>query len=85
MPRPITQKQIKSKYIQMSASESLSLIRNISLIIRDKVPKNNEHQQLVILLKEITEIITSPLNNDGIIDVLDSLYTEYLDKLVEPE
>lgn len=82
-PRQITEKQISDKHIKMSASESFGLLKNIGVIIGDKVPEDNEYWQVIILLKEILDIVTAPYFDEEILVHLDSLIESYLISLVD--
>lgn len=77
-PIEITAKQIKKKRIKMSGSESSCSLKNIGVIIGDLIPKENEHWRLVMLLKEIFDIVTAPYFSEHIPDYLASLVEEYL-------
>lgn len=81
IPPLITEKQISKKHIKMSASESMTFIRNIGVMIGDLIPRENELWQLIIIFKEIVDIVTSPVVSDGVIKKLDGLITKYLTKL----
>ena len=68
-PRPITRekskksnpdKLIKKIKIKQSAAEMICLIRYLGVIIGHKIPKNNEHWELYLILRKITAIVTSP-------------------------
>lgn len=80
-PRPIKPNQIKNRHIKMSASEALSFIRNLALLIGDLIPRNNKHWKLISLLKEIIDIITSPIVSMEVLDYLQSILSEYFRKL----
>ncbi|XP_043478510.1 uncharacterized protein LOC122508910 [Leptopilina heterotoma] len=80
-PRPIKLNQIKNKHIKMSASEAFCFIRNLGLLIGDLVPRANEHWDLFITLREIIDIVVSPIVDVDILNYLESLIAEYLGKL----
>lgn len=80
-PVVITNEKLAAKHSKMSGSEASGLIRNIGLMIGDLIPRGNEHWQLLILLKEIYDILTSPVITTDIIDYLESLITRYLTEL----
>lgn len=77
-PRPLKKAQIIEKYIKMSAAESLCFIRNVGVLIGHLIPENNRHWKLCILLKEIVDIVTSPIIHSDICDYLENLISEYL-------
>ena len=80
-PRPIKPNQIKNKHIKMSASEALCFLRNLGLLIGDLIPRANVHWKLVVLLKEIIDIVFSSVVSYEILDHLESIIAEYLLKL----
>ena len=82
-PPHITINQVKAKYIKMSASESLCFLRNIGLLIGDYIPVENVHWKLVILLKEILDVVSSRIVTVKLSYFLESLITEYLTLLIE--
>ena len=74
----IKQHHINDKYINMSASETSCLMRNIRVSIGEYVPEDNEYWKIIILLKEILDFVTVPLILDSIADYLERLISEYL-------
>lgn len=78
----VKQSHIGDKCINMYASEMLCLIRNIGVLIGDFVPKGNVYWQIVISLKEILDILISPVVHDGIPIYLAHLIRRHLSMLV---
>lgn len=58
-PPDILESHLKNKYIILSAAEMQKLIKNVNLMIGCYVDKNDQHCQLLLSLKEISEIIFS--------------------------
>ena len=79
--QPIKESQIKNKHIKMSASELLSFIRNIGVFIGHKIPLQDKHWNLIILMKNIIDIVTAPVIQKGVADYLEVLISEYLSSL----
>ena len=81
--KPIAIKIIKimEKHIKMSAAEALCFLRNIGLLIGELVPEGDPHWQIIILLIDIIDIVTSHVVYIGIFDRLESLVKEYLWRL----
>ncbi|CAG5093464.1 Protein of unknown function [Cotesia congregata] len=70
--------QIKTRFIKMSASESRCILENIGVLIGDWVPRKNLHWRLVILIKEIFDIVSATVIHKGISYYLTNLIGEYL-------
>ena len=77
-PIAITMTKIMEKHIKMSAPEALCFLRNISLLIGELVPEGDPHWQIIILLKNIIDIVTSHVVYTSIADRLESIVKEYL-------
>ena len=80
-PIAIKMTKIMEKHIEMSAAEALCFLRNIGLLIGELVPEGDRHWQIIILLKDIIDIVTSYVVYTGIADRLESLVKEYLWRL----
>jgi hypothetical protein len=59
--------------LKMTASQCWCLIRNITCIVGHKVPRDECHWQLLILLLEILDIVFAPKVNEGL-----SIYLAYV-------
>lgn len=79
-PPPILEKHLKKKCIIMSASEMLSLIRNILLIIESTKSVSEDNKQWLLLkkLKQIVDIAFSKTVHEKTYVSLDNLIEEYL-------
>ncbi|CAG5073511.1 Protein of unknown function [Cotesia congregata] len=77
-PRTLKPNQIKTRFIKMSASESRCFLENIGVLIGDWVPRKNLHWRLVILIKEIFDIVSATVIHKGISYYLTNLIGEYL-------
>ncbi|CAD6224838.1 GSCOCG00005578001-RA-CDS, partial [Cotesia congregata] len=77
-PRTLKPNQIKTRFIKMSASESRCILENIGVLIGDWVPRKNLHWRLVILIKEIFDIVSATVIHKGISYYLTNLIGEYL-------
>ena len=82
-PAEITPCQIQNQFIKMLATESLCFIRNIGVLIEDLVPPGNVYWKVIIHLKEIVDIVTSPVVYRGLADYLDSVVHDYLNLLTK--
>lgn len=80
-PVEITDAHITSAQVTISAAEMLCLVRNLNLIIGDLIERNDEHWNIVILLKKIVEICTSHAIPKRTIPYLKNLIEEYLQNL----
>ena len=65
----------------MSASEALCLLRNVGVLIGDLIPLEHEHWGLVILLRDIPDMVTSLVVNETLSYLLESIVHEYLNLL----
>jgi len=63
--------------LRIQAAESWCLIRNLSLIIGSKVPENDEHWKLLLLLLDCLDLIFAPVITLGQIDLLAILIQDY--------
>ncbi|XP_018376743.1 PREDICTED: uncharacterized protein LOC108769975 [Trachymyrmex cornetzi] len=78
-PREINMIKLKNKHIKMSTSEMLCFLRNIGLLIGHYIPTDDQHWKIVIVLKEILDIITATVVHGDLADHLESLIEEYLE------
>jgi hypothetical protein len=67
--------------LKMSASECLTLARNLPLLIGDRVPVDDEHWKLLVLLNKILAIIICDSFVSGTENYLELLIKEYLELL----
>lgn len=81
-PRNVTSNQVKEKFVKMSAAESQCFLRNIGIIIGDKIPCRDQHWRLIIILKEIYDIVTATSVQNGLHEYLSDLISNYLRLLV---
>ncbi|XP_074096554.1 uncharacterized protein LOC141525814 isoform X1 [Cotesia typhae] len=77
VPPSIIDSHLKNKYVVMSASEMLSLVRNFCFIVGDLVPRNHEIWQYYISLLEINEILTSQTFTQELLEYLENIITEH--------
>ena len=78
IPPELNEKSIKNGCIILTSSEMLYLIQNLNLIIGDLVPKNNEHWQMYLFLKEIVTVVSSNTIHPLTYQALETLIFEYL-------
>lgn len=72
-PPAINDNHLKNKYIIMSASEMLCLVRNFGFIVGDLVDEQNDTWKYYNLLLELTEILTSQTFSHELLEYLDNL------------
>lgn len=77
VPAIITANHLKNKYIIMSASEMLSLVRNFGFIVGDLIDEGNDVWIYYNLLLEITEILTSQTFSLELLEYLKNLIYEH--------
>lgn len=76
--KKMTSDQVKNKRSEMSASEALCFIKDVG-VLKDKLNSvGNKYRRIILLLKEIVDIATSYVVNDGLVLRLESLVYEYL-------
>uniref|UniRef100_A0A0C9RNU9 ZNF687 protein n=1 Tax=Fopius arisanus TaxID=64838 RepID=A0A0C9RNU9_9HYME len=78
VPAEITSMHLTNKAIIMSASEMLTLVRYLPLIIAHKIPEKDDVWQLLLSLKEIIDIVTSYDVDNDCWQVLQVKIDEYL-------
>lgn len=64
------------KTIGGNASENWTLLRLLSFIIGAKIPLNDPAWQVLMNLKDITELVVSPIHTEESICYLDTLISE---------
>ena len=69
--------------LKMSASECWCLMRNLPCIVGHKVPRNNPHWRLFLLLLEIADIIFAPKVNPDLAGYLSHLISDHHQLFVE--
>lgn len=72
----------KSKFIILSSSEMMNLIRNLNLMIGFQVDEDDKHCQLLLNLKDIAEILVSTKISSSTPKILECKVVEYLKLLV---
>uniref|UniRef100_A0A0C9Q8E6 ZNF333_0 protein n=1 Tax=Fopius arisanus TaxID=64838 RepID=A0A0C9Q8E6_9HYME len=77
-PTEIFASHLKNKCINMSASEMLTLIVNLPVIIGHFVPHDDEVWQLLLSLRKITIIVIDYQFSKSVPDILEAIITEYL-------
>ena len=76
-PPTITNVHLKKKYLIMSASEMLCLVRYFSVIIGDLVNEDNEVWQFYLLLRQIIDLVTSRSFQTKCVTLLRTLISEH--------
>lgn len=71
------------KSIGGNAHENWTLLRLLPFIIGEKIPKNDEAWQVLMTLKDITELVVSPSHREESICYLDTLISEHRNRLLE--
>lgn len=82
-PPQIMESHINDGCLSMSASEMINLIMNLGMIIGDLVPEGDKHWQLIILMKDILQILSAKSYQRGMHELLNSLIIDYLTLLSE--
>lgn len=82
-PQPIPKDFALRKRICGNAHENWTLLRLLSFIIGTKIPLNDPAWQVLMNLKDITELAVSPLHSEGTISYLDTLISEHRHRLLE--
>ena len=82
-PRLVTKEQLKNKFIKMSAAEMLTFFTYAPIMFGRLVPGNNRFWQLLIQMRRILSLITSPSFNTDWCDYLDNLIFEHHDEYIE--
>ncbi|CAG5102768.1 Protein of unknown function [Cotesia congregata] len=73
VPPAISANHLKNKYIIISASEMLSLVRNFAFVVGDLVDEQNDIWMYNNLLLEVTEILTSQIFSSELLEYLGNL------------
>ncbi|XP_044588804.1 uncharacterized protein LOC123267985 [Cotesia glomerata] len=76
-PAFINNNHLKNKYLIMSASEMLSLVRNFCFIIGDKVEEKDDIWHYYLILLELTTLLTSQTLTYELVDYLEALIIEH--------
>lgn len=76
-PPAISKAQLLKKHIIFSASEMSTLIKNLSLIIGDRVPVNNFVWDIYLTLFEIICVVLSKVVTPGSAELLKTLISEH--------
>lgn len=63
--------------IHMNAAEALCFIRNLPLIVGCKIPRDNPHWALILMLLDILDIIFAPEINRGLCSYLAQLIADH--------
>lgn len=82
-PQPIPTDFVSRKRICGNAYENWTLLRLLSFIIGTKIPLNDPAWQVLMNLKDITELVVSPLHTEESICYLDTLISEHRHRLLE--
>lgn len=79
---PILESPLKNKYLIMSASEMLCLVRNFTFIIGDLIELNDEVWGYYLLLLEMTEILTAQTFTNELLEYLENLISEHNENFI---
>lgn len=82
-PQPIPTNLVSRKTIGGNASENWTLLRLLSFIIGAKIPLNDPAWQVLMNLKDITELVVSPIHTEESICYSDTLISEHRHRLLE--
>lgn len=77
-PPSITDSHLSKKKIHLSSSEMLCLVRNITLVIGDLVPIDDEFWQVIIMLHSIVDIVFASHIQKEVCNYLQTIIAEYL-------
>lgn len=69
--------------IHLNAAEALCFIRNLPLMIASKIPREEPHWQLLLMLLNILDIVLAPVVTDGLCSYLRHLIDEHHTHLKE--
>ena len=69
--------------LKQSAAQMWLLLRALPFILRDKVPENDKHMELILYLLKIMEICFAPKLDTGILPYLSALITEHHELFLE--
>lgn len=76
-PQPITPKLSSCRSIGGNAHENWTLLRLLPFVIGEKVPFTEPAWQVLMTLKDITELVVSPVQTEDSISYLDKLISEH--------
>lgn len=82
-PQPIPLHFASCKSIGGNAAENWTLLRLLPFIIGVKIPFDEPAWQVLMTLKDITELVVSPIQTEESISYLDTLISEHRDRLLE--
>jgi hypothetical protein len=76
-PQPIPQTFAARKNIGGNAHENWAVLRLLPLVIGERIPENEPKWQIILNLKEIVELVFSPVRTDLTLCFLDSKISEH--------
>ncbi len=82
-PQPISANLVLRKSIGGNAHENWTLLRLFSFIIGAKIPLNEPAWQVLMTLKDITDLVVAPTHTEETICYLDTLISEHRHRLLE--
>ncbi len=82
-PQPIPQNLSSRRSIGRNAHENWTLLRLLSFIIGAKVPFSEPAWQVLMTLKDITELVVSTIHTEDSISYLDKVISEHRHRLLE--
>ncbi len=82
-PQPIPANFASRKSIGGNASENWTLLRLLSFIIGATIPQNDPAWHILMILKDITELVVAPIHTEESICYLDTLISEHRHRLLE--
>lgn len=82
-PQPIPLNLSSRRSIGGNAHENWTLLRLLPFIIGAKVPFSDPAWQVLMTLKDITELVVSPIHTEDSISYLDTLISEHRHRLLE--
>lgn len=81
-PKAIPQTYIQRRTIGGNAHENWALIRCLPLIVGSRVPEDDFAWQILLTLKDIVELVVSPVHTAETIAFLDSKISEHRDRFL---
>ena len=82
-PQPVPLNLSSRRSIGGNAHENWTLLRLLPFIIGAKVPLDEPAWQVLLTLKDITELVVSPIHTEDSISYLDKLISEHRHRLLE--
>ena len=82
-PEPIPANFASRKSIGGNASENWALLRLLSFIIGATIPQNDPAWHILMILKDITELVVAPIHTEESICYLDTLISEHRHRLLD--